>query len=144
MKKVADYLKNTPKGTKLYSPVCGDVYLEEVSENTITLKSNQEKIVIFNGYGCYHTYADNYQGEGECLLFPSKVVRNWRNYSVFHNFKPFDKVVVRDEGFWHIDFFEKYVSDDVCPYVCMHQIWQYCLPFNEETAKLIGTKDDYE
>ena len=58
-------------------------------------------------------------------------------------FKPFDKVVVRDEGTWHIDFFERYLPGEEFPYEGMHQTWQHCLPFNEETAKLIGTKDDY-
>lgn len=58
--------------------------------------------------------------------------------------KPFDKVVVRcsKADKWSIDFFSYKVSNG---YICTGDAWfGYCLPYNEETAKLIGTTDDYE
>lgn len=58
-----------------------------------------------------------------------------------YEFKPFDKVLVRDEGGgWCCDFFS-HKSGDM--YVCVGEEWEQCLPYNEDTAKLIGTKDDY-
>ena len=135
MKIVADYLRNTPKGTKLYSPICGECTLVTVSSNRIVVMDHRNVCRSFDPYGLIDV-------NGECLLFPSKEVRDWSNYQLPHDFKPFDKVVVRDEGVWHIDFFEYYdPSNKEFPYQCMHQTWQHCLPFNEETAKLIGTKD---
>ena len=137
MKTVADYLKNTPKGTKLYSPICGECTLVTVSNNRIVVMDHRNVCRSFDPYGLIDV-------NGECLLFPSKEVRDWNNYQVPHDFKPFDKVVVKDdECVWHIDFFEIYLSSEEFPYVCINHVWQYCLPFNEETAKLIGTKDDY-
>ena len=58
--------------------------------------------------------------------------------------KPFDKVIVRcsKADKWSIDFFSYKVSNG---YICTGDAWfGYCLPYNEETAKLIGTTDDYE
>lgn len=61
-------------------------------------------------------------------------------------FKPFDKVIVRAyDKYWRIDFFEHYNKDVVYyPYQCMIDSYKECLPYNEETAKLIGTCEDYK
>ena len=58
--------------------------------------------------------------------------------------KPFDKVVVRcgKADKWSIDFFSYKVSNG---YICTGDAWfGYCLPYNEETAHLLGTTDDWE
>ena len=59
-------------------------------------------------------------------------------------FKPFDKVVVRcsEADRWSIDFFSYKVHNG---YICTGDAWfGYCLPYNDETAHLIGTTDDWE
>lgn len=63
-----------------------------------------------------------------------------------YNFKPFDKVVGRtDSGYWRIDFFEFYNFDNkYAPYQCMMDAYKECLPYNNKTAKLISTCDDYK
>ena len=58
--------------------------------------------------------------------------------------KPFDKVVVRcsKADKWSIDFFSYKVSNG---YICTGDAWfGYCLLYNEETAHLLGTTDDWE
>jgi hypothetical protein len=58
--------------------------------------------------------------------------------------KPFDKVIVRcnKADKWSIDFFSYKVSNG---YICTGDAWfGYCLPYNEETAHLLGTTDDLE
>lgn len=59
-------------------------------------------------------------------------------------FKPFDKVVVRENDSldWEIDFFMKY-EKEFETYRCMTGRWKQCLPFNEETEKLIGSTKSY-
>ena len=142
MKTVADYLKNAPKGTKLYSPIFGECEFDHVSPSDSIYVRYKDTQIEFNKYGQFSL--DN--SDGECLLFPSKEEREWSNYQLPapHDFKPFDKVVVKDNhGTWRIDFYECYDSSDKdFPYQCMVSNWQHCLPFNEETAKLIGTKDE--
>lgn len=59
-------------------------------------------------------------------------------------FNPFDKVVVRcsEADRWSIDFFSHKVHNG---YICTGDAWfGYCLPYNDETAKLIGTTNDLE
>lgn len=57
-------------------------------------------------------------------------------------FKPFDKVLVRDneEDLWYANFFTHYNGDDkYYPYVCIGTHYRYCIPYNEHTAHLLGT-----
>ena len=148
--KLSTLLKDFPKGTKLYSPICGDVYLEDVSEDMITLQTKQGKTLIFNGYGCYHTYADNYQGDGECLLLPSKEIRDWSGITPPCKFKPLDPIIGRRKGeVWCLDLFAYEVS--LSPhskqfrfYGLGNRGYDSILPYNEATVKLLGkiTTDD--
>ena len=58
--------------------------------------------------------------------------------------KPFDKVVVRcsEADRWSIDFFSYKVHNG---YICTGDAWfGYCLPYNDETAHLLGTTDDWK
>ena len=67
-----------------------------------------------------------------------------------YEFKPFDKVVVRDDAHspWQCDFFSHYHKNNEgegC-IMCVGGYY-YCndvLPYNEDTAKLIGTTNDYK
>ena len=59
-------------------------------------------------------------------------------------FKPFDKVVVRDTEYstWCADLFS-HIDEDY-RYACVGATWSFCIPYNEETAKLIGTTNNAE
>jgi hypothetical protein len=62
------------------------------------------------------------------------------------SFKPFDKVLVRDEeeDLWYANFFSHYNEDEKCyPYSCIDTHYRYCIPYNEHTAHLLGTSDPY-
>ena len=67
-------------------------------------------------------------------------------------FKPFDKVLVRDylEDKWMPNFFSFYDGTSEYKYGCIagnryNVIFsKYCIPYNEETAKLIGTTDEWK
>lgn len=58
--------------------------------------------------------------------------------------KPFDKVVVRDTEYstWCADLFS-HIDEDY-RYACVGATWSFCIPYNEETAKLIGTTNNVE
>ena len=139
---IAEILKNAPKGTKLYSPIYGEVILWRVN--------SPDEIIIHWAIGAasdgYNTAFFRKDGRvcenGECLLFPSKEQRDWTKFRVLREFKPFDKVVVRDTNEWHIDLFERYELEENLFY-CLQSCWRECLPYNENTEKLIGTTDDF-
>ncbi len=56
---------------------------------------------------------------------------------------PFDKVLVRDNNMneWKADFFSNY-KEDVFRYVCVSGSYINCIPYNEQTKHLLGTKND--
>ena len=58
------------------------------------------------------------------------------------NFKPFDKVLVRDgdSDTWKIEFFERENEDSKnYRYICMNYNFGQCIPYNKETKHLLGT-----
>lgn len=62
-------------------------------------------------------------------------------------FKPFDKVLVRnnDEMVWRADYFSHYKDNNdyhYC-YCCIGNSYRDCIPFNDQTAHLLGTTDPY-
>ena len=62
---------------------------------------------------------------------------------VKQEFKPFEKVLVRDDTNkeWSIDLFSYYDEENEnFPYVCMHIHYRYCIPY-EGNEYLLGTTD---
>lgn len=75
---IAEILKDCPKGTKLYSPLFGDVTLEEISATCaaiIKIKYDSNNCANFFKTGLYY----NYEG-AECLLSPSSEMRDWSKF----------------------------------------------------------------
>ena len=73
---IAEILRNKPHGVKLYSPIFGDCTYCYVREDTndICVKRPYNVMSFFNFEGLYNT-------DGECLLFPSKEMRNWSKFA---------------------------------------------------------------
>lgn len=63
-------------------------------------------------------------------------------------FKPFDKVLVRDfdDKEWKADFFShnRLVDDSDYYFSCVGNMWRHCIPYNEETKHLLGTTDEWK
>lgn len=59
-------------------------------------------------------------------------------------FNPFDKVLVRDDdGVWFAGIFSHLRKDG--EFLCVGAgLWEQCIPYNEKTAHLLGTNDDWE
>ena len=61
-------------------------------------------------------------------------------------FKPFDKVLVRDKGgIWKIDLFERYLPDDDYSfnYKCLRAAWEECIPY-KDNEHLLDTSETPE
>lgn len=60
-------------------------------------------------------------------------------------FKPFEKVLVRnhEDLVWFANFFSHYINNNGYHYCCIDNSFRYCIPFNEQTARLVGTTDPY-
>ena len=148
---LVEILKNCPKGTKLYSTIYGDVELGEVRIN-----DNAYPIEIKIGEGsdmiCDTTNDGRLLDEfpGECTLFPSKDQRDWTKFRIKKpKFDPktlnaFDKVLVCncDGDIWRCSIFSHIYGKDNLPSVCNGIGYKYCIPYNEDTKHLVGTKEE--
>ena len=148
---LVEILKDCPKGTKLYSPIYGDVELEEVYINDD--KSYPIRVKISkNAFNSFSEDGRNYREfNGECMLFPGKDQRDWSKFKPKKpkfdpkTFQPFDKVLVRDGnlGNWKNLFFSYIIERETCyPYLCLNNQYKYCIPYNEDTMYLVGTDDE--
>lgn len=141
---IAEILKDCPKGTKLYSVIHGEVRLANI-ENTkypIVVEIDYDGMESFTSDGKLFSDYD-----GECTLFPSKDNRDWSTFKVpkkEYEFKPFDKVLVRDVNTnkWYIDLFS-YIDNSTkeFKYKCMASSWNQCIPY-EGNEHLLGTSNN--
>lgn len=144
-------LKDCPKGTKLYSPIFGEVEFECVNNScgTIMYKTNTGRIFDVTYEGKFFT---NYY-DGECTLFPSKDQRDWSKFTAPwykkekfgpKTLKPFDKVLVRDTAKhnWKCDLFSNIIKGACYPYRCVGNTYICCIPYNDDTKHLIGTTEE--
>lgn len=87
---VAEKLKDCPKGTKLYSPLFGEVEFVRIEIGSIIVKALDNGIpysnVTFTAEGKWHNTE-----QSECLLFPSKDNRDWNkfDYRIKPEYRPF-------------------------------------------------------
>ena len=65
--------------------------------------------------------------------------------------KPFDKVLCRNskDDTWEADFFARLTRKEIDytqsgKYLCVGDLWMYCIPYNEETAHILGTTDEWK
>lgn len=144
---IAEILKKFPKGTKLYSPIYGKIELVDVEDNelySITCVTQKGNYKTFTSEGkIFNDYTDS-----ECVLFPSKEQRDWSKFGLTdheakHQFKPFDKVLVRDynDNEWNCDFFSN--MDEHGYYNCINSWWRQCIPY-DGNEHLLGTANDPE
>ena len=155
---LAKILDGCPRGTKFYSSVCGEVIFERINisdECPILLYANNKLIVplVRVDYAKDGRFSISY--DGECTLFPSKDQRDWSKFERFWDkpkkekfdpktLQPFDRVLAKD-GFsseWTCMFFSHMANDVSLPVYCSSGYFKVCIPYNEETKHLLGTKED--
>lgn len=82
MTNLVNILKYCPKGTKLYSPIYGEVVLDSVQNKsiyTLAKTNNGATLVVeFNRLGRFYDEFSN----SECVLFPSKDQRDWDKFRI--------------------------------------------------------------
>ena len=139
---IAKILKKCPSGTKLYSPLYGEIELVSVYDKKYPIVCSHK----VNNVEYYRTFTE----EGKCrdynaelMLYPSRDQRDWNKFGVTeqetkHQFKPFDRVLVRDRNDreWGCDFFSHIAEDN--RYICIYSWWKQCIPY-EGNEHLLGT-----
>ena len=153
---LVEILKDCPKGTKLYTPIWGEVVFIEIRKN----KNCPYPICINTNAASSYTYLAKdgryliNREESECILFPSKDQRDWSKFTAPwlkkerfdpKTLQPFDKVLVRDTNSekWRIQLFSHIIKDCFpSEYHCVNSCYNFCIPYNMKTKHLVGTTDE--
>ena len=116
----------------------------------------------------YYRDGRYYPNQGECTIFPSIDQRDWSKFSAYwykndekeketfepnkkekfdpNTLKEFDKVIVRKAYclYWSCDLFAYNYIDFNGEHksVCIGDNYSYCIPYNDETKHLVGTRDE--
>lgn len=148
---LVEILKDCPEGTKLYSPLYGDVELVKIYNGwdyPIEVKLGDNTLDNFTKDGRIFIEHD-----GECMLFPSHDERDWSKFRPEkpkfdpRTLQPFDKVLVRDDHNqkWECSLFSyiNIIDDIYYPYfTIINAGYKYCIPYNSDTKHLIGITNE--
>lgn len=115
---IAEILKDKPQGTKLYSSACGKCKLEEVDDKSFKISFYNSKFGFMNGGEGYLDKNGKLYDDGECVVFPSKEMRDWGKFA----WKKGD-VLVNKDGDVHI-IFERFADDTYCSFVGKYYLWK--------------------
>ena len=150
---LCEILKYCPEGEPLWSPLLGDVKLHNVNQcvnavfvtatNLTTWRINHDATIKING-----------GSSPETMLYPSRTQRDWSKFTAPwlkkekfdpKTLKPFDEVVVRniESNTWRIEYFS-HINERRKPYqfYCSGDNFAYCIPYNDDTKHLVGTRDE--
>ena len=155
-------LDGCPKGTKFYSSNYGDVTFFEISPydwdhypirfHHHNLNINSQPLIV----SLTEDGRSVYGYDGECTLFPSKTQRDWSKFVRFwdkpkiekfdvNTLQPFDKIIVRNrkDRVWTCDILS-YISNTIgyLPIIAIGDCYRWCVPYNDETKHLVGTRED--
>lgn len=108
---IAEILESKSQGTKLYSLTYGDCFYQEYTGDFGIECQNQNGVQFtLDEYGKYCI-------DGECIIFPSKEMRDWRKF-----FKKGDVLVNKDRDV-HV-IFERFADDTYCSFVGKYYLWK--------------------
>ena len=152
---LCEKLKYCPDGETFWSPMFGDVKFYGINMNRKLVK------VLDNGY------IWNFNSDGtitfggattspEIMLYPSREQRDWTKVKYEKKkerfdpktLQPFDKVLSKyDGGCWSANLFSHIEEEDneyysTCSFVCNGSLVKFCIPYNDDTKHLVGTKDE--
>ena len=156
---LCEILKNCPEGTELWSDNYGIVkFVNVVTEwdTPIRVKLTNGSIARYTEEGwCDKRFPAN------CLLWPSRDCRDWTKFTAPwykkekfdpKTLKPFDRVLVKNEDYndftWGAALFSHLITihDDInidyLEAVTTRCTSSFCIPYNDDTKHLVGTKDE--
>ena len=135
---IAAILESKPQGTKLYSLTYGDCsYQGYTGDFGIECQSQNGVQLNFDEYGKYCI-------EGECILFPSKEMRDWSKFA----WKKGDILLSKDNDVYII--FEKFEDDAYTRFKGKHYLWKkideedYSKEESQMLTSLFEKVNDYE
>ena len=113
---IAEILKNKPRGTKLYSMIHGKCSFEAVTDEIFKINFCTSKFGLTQSGECTLIKFGNMYDGGECIIFPSKEMRDWGKFS----WKKGD-VLISSDGSIEV-IFDKWYDDTYTSFYCKHYL----------------------
>ena len=149
---LCEILKDCPQGETFWSPMLGDVIFYDInqSEGIVRVKMENGKILAIKTDGTITICGIT---SPEIMLFPSSEQRNWAKVKYEpkkekfdpKTLKSFDRVITRNEyDEWTCALFSHIGNKPNTRfiYVTCESVYEYCIPYNDDTKHLVGTKDE--
>ena len=150
---LCEVLKYCPKDEQFWSPMLDGVKFSCIDE--------ERQMIIVETIEGHFTWEINADGtisidevtSPEVMLYPSKEMRDWSKFTAPwlkkerfdpKTLKTFDRVLVKDSEnlTWKINMFSHINNKAEYPYCCLLSFYKYCIPYNDETKHLVGTRDE--
>ena len=150
---LCEILKHCPQGETFWSPMLDGVKFSCIDE--------ERQMIIVETIEGHFTWEINADGtisidevtSPEVMLYPSKEMRDWSKFTAPwlkkerfdpKTLKAFDRVLVKDSESltWKINMFSHINNKAEYPYYCLLSFYKYCIPYNDDTKHLVGTKDE--
>ena len=153
---LCEILNYCPQGETFWSPMLDGVKFSCIDE--------ERQMIIVETIEGHFTWEINADGtisidevtSPEVMLYPSKEMRDWSKFTAPwlkkerfdpQTLNPFDKVLVRfDCGVWSATLFSHLIDSKFAnkkyDIICCGSVFGYCIPDNDETKHLVGTKDE--
>ena len=128
---IAKILKNKPRGTKLYSMIHGKCSFEAVTDEIFKINFCTSKFGLTQSGECTLIKFGNMYDGGECIIFPSKEMRDWSKFA----WKKGDVLVSKD-GNAHV-IFEGFDDDTYETFNGNNYLWK-----NEGITMCFGEYED--
>ena len=153
---LCEILKYCPQGETFWSPMLDGVKFSCIDEE-------RQMIIVetVEGHFIWEINADGTISidevtSPEVMLYPSREQRDWGKFTApwlkKERFDPktlkvFDRVLVRfDCGAWSATLFSHLIDSKFAnkkyDIICCGSVFGYCIPYNDETKHLVGTKDE--
>ena len=148
---LCEILKDCPQGETFWSPMLDGVKFSCIDE--------ERQMIIVETIEGHFTWEINADGtisidevtSPEIMLYPSREQRDWTKVKYEpkkerfdpKTLKAFDKVLVSHDDIWKVDFFShicQYEPNGWCQ--CIGDSYYICIPYNDDTKHLVGTKDE--
>ena len=150
---LCEVLKYCPKDEQFWSPMLDGVKFSCIDE--------ERQMIIVETIEGHFTWEINADGtisidevtSPEVMLYPSREQREWSKFTAPwlkkerfdpKTLKAFDRVLVKDSESltWKINLFSHINNKAEYPYCCLLSFYKYCIPYNDDTKHLVGTKDE--
>ena len=153
---LCEILKHCPQGETFWSPMLDGVKFSCIDE--------ERQMIIVETIEGHFTWEINADGtisidevtSPEVMLYPSKEMRDWSKFTAPwlkkerfdpQTLNPFDKVLVRfDCGVWSATLFSHLIDSKLAnkkyDIICCGSVYGYCIPYNDDTKHLVGTKEE--